>query len=74
MNMLKQIFSFSATLWRVKRHLNNDDLFFISSFAFSFAWYIHVGLLLPKDGLIISSTVFIVVSVYQQNLMPPVEI
>ena len=30
----------------------------------------HVGLLLPKDGLIFSSTVFIVVSVYQQKITP----
>ena len=79
MNMLKQIFPFSATLWRWKRHLNQDDLFFISFFAFSTATSpIMVNdmlvYLLPMDGLIFSSTVFIVVSVYQQKITPPDEI
>ena len=78
MNMLKQKFSFSATLWRLKRHLNHDDLFFISSFAFSTATSpIMVNNMLvyycPKMD-IFSSTVFIVVSVCQHKLIPPVEI
>ena len=58
--------------------VNRDDLFFITSSAFSTAsspiMLNKVGLLLPKDGLIFSSTVVIVVSVYQQNLTSPIEI
>ena len=37
MNILKQKVSFLATLWRLKWHLNHNDLFFISSFTFSTA-------------------------------------
>ena len=77
MNMLKQNNSFLATLWRLKRHLNRDDLFFISSFVSSFAFSTATSPIMVNNILVYycqKMDVFIVVSVYQQKLTPPVEI
>ena len=79
MNMLKQIFSFLSFFVEVKTAFEPRWSIFHLIFCLLDDYQLdhgkwHGGLLLLKDGLIFSSTVFIVVSVYQQKITPLDEI